>query len=208
MKTNKLMLIQASLKAPKNQRNAFGNYNYRSCEDILEAVKPLLYDTQTTLTISDEMVEVGGRIYVKATATLKDCETWEIIEQNSAYARESESKKWMDDSQITWATSSYARKYALNGLFCIDDVKDADATNTHWKEEKATKKSETKSNPNWWFQKASTNKEFMEKCMDEDNFIRTIKWKYDVDDIIEQQLRDAYRNLMWKNEDTVELPFN
>jgi hypothetical protein len=75
MKTNKLMLIQASLKAPKNQRNAFGNYNYRSCEDILEAVKPLLYDTKTTLTISDEMVEVGGRIYVKATATLKDCET-------------------------------------------------------------------------------------------------------------------------------------
>ena len=205
MKTNKLMLIQASLKAPKNQRNAFGNYNYRSCEDILEAVKPLLYDTQTTLTISDEMVEVGGRIYVKATATLKDCETWEIIEQNSAYARESESKKWMDDSQITWATSSYARKYALNGLFCIDDVKDADATNTHWKEEKATKKSE--SNPNGWFQKASTNKEFMEKCMDEDNFIRTIKWKYDVDDIVEQQLREAYRNLMWKNEDTIELPF-
>jgi hypothetical protein len=75
MKTNKLMLIQASLKAPKNQRNAFGNYNYRSCEDILEAVKPLLYDTQTTLTISDDIVEVGGRIYVKATATLKDCET-------------------------------------------------------------------------------------------------------------------------------------
>jgi len=207
MKTNKLMLIQASLKAPKNQRNAFGNYNYRSCEDILEAVKPLLYDTQTTLTVSDDIVEVGGRIYVKATATLKDCETWEIIEQNSAYARESESKKWMDDSQITWATSSYARKYALNGLFCIDDVKDADATNTHWKEEKATKKSESKENPNWWFQKASTNKEFMEKCMDEDNFIRTIKWKYDVDDIIEQQLREAYRNLMWKNEDTIELPF-
>ena len=207
MKTNKLMLIQASLKAPKNQRNAFGNYNYRSCEDILEAVKPLLYDTKTTLTISDDIVEVGGRIYVKATAILKDCETWEIIEQNSAYARESESKKWMDDSQITWATSSYARKYALNGLFCIDDVKDADATNTHWKEEKATKKSESKENPNWWFQKASTNKEFMEKCMDEDNFIRTIKWKYDVDDIIEQQLREAYRNLMWKNEDTVELPF-
>jgi hypothetical protein len=75
MKTNKLMLIQASLKAPKNQRNAFGNYNYRSCEDILEAVKPLLYDTQTTLTISDDIVEVGGRIYVKATAILKDAET-------------------------------------------------------------------------------------------------------------------------------------
>lgn len=208
MKTNKLMLIQASLKAPKNQKNAFGGYNYRSCEDILEAVKPLLYDTQTTLTISDDIVEVWWRVYVKATATLKDCETWEIIEQNSAYARESESKKWMDDSQITWATSSYARKYALNGLFCIDDVKDADATNTHEKETKATKKSEPKSNPQWWFQKATTNKEFMEKCMDEDNYVRTIKWKYEVDEIVEWQLREAYRNLMWKNEDTVELPFN
>lgn len=201
------MLIQASLKAPKNQKNAFGGYNYRSCEDILEAVKPLLYDTQTTLTVSDEMVEVWGRIYVKATATLKDCETWEIIEQNTAYARESESKKWMDDSQITGATSSYARKYALNWLFCIDDVKDADATNTHGKEEKATKKSETKSNPQGWFQKASTNKEFMEKCMDEDNFIRTIKGKYEIDEIQEGQLRDAYKNLMWKNEVPVDLPF-
>ena len=208
MKTNKLMLIQASLKAPKNQKNAFGGYNYRSCEDILEAVKPLLYDTQTTLTISDEMVEVWWRIYVKATATLKDCETWEIIEQNSAYARESESKKWMDDSQITWATSSYARKYALNGLFCIDDVKDADATNTHEKETKATKKSEPKWNPQWRFQKATTNKEFMEKCMDEDNYVRTIKWKYEVDDIVESQLREAYRNLMWKNPEPTDLPFN
>ena len=209
MKTTKLQLIQASLKAPKNQRNNFGWYNYRSCEDILEAVKPLLYDTQTTLSVSDEMVAVGDRIYVKATATLKDADTWEIIEQTTAYARESESKKWMDEAQITWASSSYARKYALNWLFCIDDVKDADATNTHWKEEKVEKKAETKkANPQWWFQKASTNKEFMEKCMDEDNFIRTIKWKYEVDDIVEQQLREAYRNLMWKNEDTVEqLPF-
>ncbi len=202
------MLIQASLKAPKNQKNAFGGYNYRSCEDILEAVKPLLYDTQTTLTISDEMVEVWWRIYVKATATLKDCETWEIIEQNSAYARESESKKWMDDSQITWATSSYARKYALNGLFCIDDVKDADATNTHEKETKTTKKAEPKGNPQWRFQKATTNKEFMEKCMDEDNYVRTIKWKYEVDDIVESQLREAYRNLMWKNPELTDLPFN
>ena len=207
MKTTKLMLIQASLKCPKNQFNKFWNYSYRSCEDILEAVKPLLYETKTTLTIWDEVVEVGGRIYVKATATLKDAETWEIIEQNTAYAREDDSQKGMSDSQKTWSCSSYCRKYCLNWLFLLDDVKDDDATNTHWKEEKATKKSETKSNPNWWFQKASTNKEFMEKCMDEDNFIRTIKWKYDVDDIIEQQLREAYRNLMWKNEDTVELPF-
>jgi hypothetical protein len=207
MKTTKLMLIQASLKCPKNQFNKFWNYSYRSCEDILEAVKPLLYETQTTLTIWDEVVEVGWRIYVKATATLKDAETWEIIEQNTAFAREDDSQKGMSDSQKTWSCSSYCRKYCLNWLFLLDDVKDDDATNTHWKEEKTTKKSESKSNPNWWFQKASTNKEFMEKCMDEDNFIRTIKWKYDVDDIVEQQLREAYRNLMWKNEDTVELPF-
>lgn len=208
MKTNKLMLIQASLKAPKNQRNAFGNYNYRSCEDILEAVKPLLYDTQTTLTVSDEMVEVGGRIYVKATATLKDCETWEIIEQNTAYARESESKKWMDDSQITWATSSYARKYALNGLFCIDDVKDADATNTHWKESKIEKKSETKdkANPQWWFQRAISNIDYMKQCLDEEDFIKKVKSKYDVDIIVEEQLRQAYKNATTDSD--IELPFN
>lgn len=210
MKTNKLMLIQASLKAPKNQKNAFGGYNYRSCEDILEAVKPLLYETQTTLTISDEMVEVGGRIYVKATATLKDCETWEIIEQNTAYARESESKKWMDDSQITWATSSYARKYALNGLFCIDDVKDADATNTHWKEEKkTTKKSEPKDeNPNGRFLKATKSVNFMKQCMDEDDFIKKIKDKYTVDEMQEHQLREAYKNALWIDDGPVDLPFS
>ena len=201
MKTTKLMLIQASLKAPKNQKNAFGGYNYRSCEDILEAVKPLLYDTQTTLTVSDEMVAVGDRIYVKATAVLKDAETWEIIESNTAYARESESKKWMDDSQITWATSSYARKYALNGLFCIDDVKDADATNDHGKSksiEKAVSNTEkvlkaNEDNPQWWFQKAVSNTKFMQNCLDEDDFINKIKGKYTVDEITEWQLRDAYK---------------
>lgn len=205
MKTNKLMLIQASLKAPKNQKNAFGGYNYRSCEDILEAVKPLLYDTQTTLTISDEMVEVWWRIYVKATATLKDAETWDVIESNTAYARESESKKWMDDSQITWATSSYARKYALNWLFCIDDVKDADATNTHWKE-KSEKKSEwKKENPNWRFQKAISNKEFMLQCLSEEDFIKKIKAKYEVDEIVEWQLRKAYQDATAP--DSTDLPF-
>jgi hypothetical protein len=208
MKTSKLMLIQASLKAPKNQKNAFGWYNYRSCEDILEAVKPLLYDTQTTLTISDDIVEVWWRVYVKATATLKDCETWEVIEQNTAYARESESKKWMDDSQITWATSSYARKYALNGLFCIDDVKDADATNTHEKETKTTKKSESKSNPQWRFQKAISNTEFMKQCMNEDDFIKKIKGKYEVDEIVEWQLRDAYKNATSEDNNPDNLPFN
>lgn len=117
----KLSEIQQTLKAPKGQVNKFGNYRYRSCEDILEAVKPLLGDY--ALTLSDEMVEVGGRVYVKATATLTDGKD---SATNTAFAREAEMKKGMDDSQITGATSSYARKYALNGLFAIDDTNDAD----------------------------------------------------------------------------------
>ena len=128
-----LIEIQSELKAPKNQRNTFGNYNYRSAEDILEAVKPLLKKHGCHLTISDEMIQLGDRYYVKATATLlKDADSI----STTAYAREEESKKGMDSSQITGSTSSYARKHALNGLFCIDDTKDADFTNTHGKEEK------------------------------------------------------------------------
>lgn len=119
----KLCRVQAALKAPKNQRNNFGNYNYRSCEDILEAVKPLLAKEGLVLTISDSIEMIGTRIYVKATATLTDGEK-EIT--TSAYAREADVKKGMDESQITGAASSYARKYTLNGLFCIDDCKDAD----------------------------------------------------------------------------------
>lgn len=122
----KLANIQQTLKAPKNQKNTFGKYNYRSCEDILEAVKPLLGDL--VLDLSDEIVEVGNRVYVKATATLS---LGDITYSVKAYAREAETKKGMDDAQITGAASSYARKYALNGLFLIDDTKDADATNDH-----------------------------------------------------------------------------
>jgi hypothetical protein len=118
---NLLNKIQKELKAPNNQRNSFGNYNYRSCEDILEAVKPLL--GSGTLTLGDEPVLVGERVYIKATATLvSGQDKWTI----SAYARESLSKKGMDEAQITGACSSYARKYALNGLFLIDDTKDQD----------------------------------------------------------------------------------
>lgn len=130
---SKLIKIQSNLKAPKNQRNNFGGYNYRSCEDILEAVKPLLAEQGLTLIISDEVVMLGNRFYVKAEAILSDGEN-EI--RNRAYAREEETKKGMDASQITGAASSYARKYALNGLLCIDDTKDADATNDHGKSEK------------------------------------------------------------------------
>ena len=129
----KLMNIQTKLKAPKSQRNNFGNYNYRSCEDILEAVKPLLDEFKVALTIKDEIVLIGERYYIKATATLIDIDTGDTTE-TSAYARESAEKRGMDSSQVTGATSSYARKYALNGLFAIDDNKDADATNTHGKD--------------------------------------------------------------------------
>jgi essential recombination function protein len=120
--------IQCELKAPKTQMNKFGGYAYRSCEDILEAVKPLLQKYEAALTIGDEIIAVADRIYVKATATLKGKDGEVGV---SAYAREPASKKGSDESQITGAASSYARKYALNGLFAIDDAKDADATNTH-----------------------------------------------------------------------------
>lgn len=125
----KLLLLQAELKAPKSQRNNFGNYNYRSCEDILEALKPLLAKHKAVITISDTLENIGERYYVKATATLYDIESEESI-SNTSFAREEETKKGMDGSQITGASSSYSRKYALNGLFGIDDTKDSDTTNT------------------------------------------------------------------------------
>ena len=123
------------MKAPKDMRNNFGNYNYRSCESILEAVKPLLAENSLALTLTDEMIQVGDRIYVRATATVTATSGGESISVD-AFAREEESKKGMDASQVTGAASSYARKYALNGLFCIDDNKDSDATNTHGKDDK------------------------------------------------------------------------
>jgi hypothetical protein len=125
--------IQTELKAPKGQTNKFGGYKYRSCEDILEAVKPLLNKYNCYLTVSDEIVEVGGRVYVKATASLHESHR-HLVADVTAYAREAEVKKGMDDAQITGSASSYARKYALNGLFAIDDTKDPDATNKHGRE--------------------------------------------------------------------------
>lgn len=137
-----LIKIQSELNAPKNQFNKFGNYYYRSCEDILSAVKPLLAKYNCLLRLTDEVVEVGGRVYVKATAIIHDLTNCGSGESVTAYARESETRKGMDDSQITGSASSYARKYALNGLFLIDDVKDADSTNTHDKIEKPKAKGE------------------------------------------------------------------
>lgn len=124
------MTVQSKLKAPKNQYNSFGNYKYRSCEDILEGLKPILAENKALVVLTDTIEQIGDRIYVKATATFVDVESGEKLEVN-ALAREDETKKGMDLAQITGSVSSYARKYALNGLFCIDDTKDSDATNTH-----------------------------------------------------------------------------
>ena len=138
----KLGVIQSKLKAPKGQYNSFGKYKYRSCEDILEAVKPILAETKTVLCITDHMEVVGDRIYVRAETHLKDAEDSSSEIVTVAYAREEESKKGMDSSQVTGAASSYARKYALNGLFCIDDNKDSDSTNTGEKEKTPGRKAE------------------------------------------------------------------
>ena len=128
VKVEKLVNIQKGLKAPKSQRNNFGKYNYRSCEDILEAVKPLLAENKCILLVSDEVVQVADRIYIKATATIKGKDLDLSV---SAFAREPQIQKGMSDSQITGSASSYARKYALNGLFAIDDNKDADDDSNH-----------------------------------------------------------------------------
>ena len=126
----KMVAVQSKLKAPKGQYNSFGKYNYRSCEDILEGVKPLLNKYDLYLTIDDEVKLIGDRYYIKATATLSDgTESISV----SAYARESLDKKGMDASQVTGATSSYARKYALNGLLAIDDTKDVDTMDNNKK---------------------------------------------------------------------------
>ena len=129
----KLMTVQTKLRAPKGQYNSFGKYSYRSCEDILEALKPLLAEVGAIVNVSDEIKLIGDRFYVEATAMFLDCETGDSVVARAS-AREDESKKGMDLAQVTGSVSSYARKYALNGLFAIDDNKDSDATNTHNKD--------------------------------------------------------------------------
>lgn len=135
----KLIKVQAELKAPKSKYNSFGKYKYRSLEDILEGVKPLLEKNKASLVIADSIEQVGDRYYLKATATFIDTENGESV-SNSALARESADKKGMDDSQITGTASSYARKYALNGLLLIDDTKDADTDEAHVEKEARAEK--------------------------------------------------------------------
>ena len=129
----KLMTVQTKLRAPKGQYNQFGHYSYRSCEDILEALKPLLAEVGAIVNVSDEIKHIGSTFYVEATAMFLDCETGDSVVARAS-AREDETKKGMDLAQVTGSVSSYARKYALNGLFAIDDNKDSDATNTHNKD--------------------------------------------------------------------------
>ena len=140
---SKLSAIQTQIKAPKNLYNSFGKYNYRNAESILEAVKPYLNSLGLYLTVQDSIEQVGDRYYVKATVKITDCESSESIEV-SAYAREAEKKTGMDDSQVTGATSSYARKYALNGLFLLDDTKDADTDEYHKQTNKGDKTEDQK----------------------------------------------------------------
>lgn len=165
----KLLAIQTKLKAPKGQYNSFGKYSYRSAEDILEAVKPLNAEQGVLLTITDEIKEVGGRVYVVATATVSDG-TDEL--KVSAFAREPENKKGMDESQITGATSSYARKYALNGLYAIDDNKDADTDEHKQQQENAPKKQQAQKQQQQKQEQGFTEKELHELV---EKYVRNIE---------------------------------
>ena len=182
----KLLNIQTELKAPKGQKNTFGNYKYRSCEDILEAVKPLLKENNVTLQLTDEIVFLGNRYYIKATAILKDTEEETKVE-NTAYARESETKKGMDDSQITGTASSYARKYALNGLFCIDDTKDADTNEYKDQQQDNDKLIDNK-------MKESLNKA-IENAKIQDNVVELILSQYGYSNTAEIKIKD-YMNIV------------
>ena len=152
----RLIEVQKELKAPKGNFNKFGNYKYRSAEDILKAVKPLLAENNLLMTISDSVDCIGDRVYIVATATVIDAETGEVVTSNTAYARESESKKGMSSEQNTGAASSYARKYCLNGIFLIDDTKDPDTDEYH---EQTKEKAPSLSSLKAMFDTTLTNKE-------------------------------------------------
>lgn len=169
-----LISIQSELKAPKSQFNKFGGYKYRKAEDILEAVKPLLAKQKCTLIITDDVVLIGNRIYVKATATIKnekgECET------TTGWAREEETKKGMDGSQITGASSSYARKYALNGLFAIDDNADSDTTNDG-QHQAAQQQEETQqpATPQYHTNNLNEGLAYLNRCVTKDNLLWVIQ---------------------------------
>ena len=171
-----LISIQSELKAPKTQVNRFGGYKYRKAEDILEAVKPLLAKQKCTLIITDDVVLIGNRIYVKATATIKnekgECET------TTGWAREEETKKGMDGSQITGASSSYARKYALNGLFAIDDNADSDTTNDgqhQASQQQAQTQVQKTATPQYHTNDLNEGLAYLSRCVNKDNLLWVIQ---------------------------------
>ena len=170
-----LIAIQSELKAPKSQFNKFGGYKYRKAEDILEAVKPLLAKQKCTLIITDDVVLIGNRIYVKATATIKnekgECET------TNGWAREEETKKGMDGSQITGASSSYARKYALNGLFAIDDNADSDTTNDcqHQTAQQQTQATQQTASQQFNSNDLNEGLGYLSRCVSKDNLLWVIQ---------------------------------
>ena len=177
-----LISIQSELKAPKTQYNKFGGYKYRKAEDILEAVKPLLAKQKCTLIITDDIVMVGSRIYVKATATIKN-EKGEY-ETSTGWAREEETKKGMDGSQITGASSSYARKYALNGLLAIDDNADSDTTNDgqhqaaqqqEIQQAQATKPAQQQATPKYHPNDLNEGLGYLSRCVTKDNLVWVIQ---------------------------------
>lgn len=199
--SNAIIFIQNELKAPKGQFNSFGRYKYRSCEDILEAVKPLLHKYSCSLNISDEIVMVGDRFYIKATATLRK-DTGEVVSASAAYAREDESKKGMDGAQVTGAASSYARKYALNGLFCIDDTKDAD-TDEYTKNTKPEKEpAEKDKNLNLYNQ---LSKKISESKIEIDALMKYLKAndKRLPKDVTYESLPEKYLEALIKNFDSI-----
>ena len=171
-----LISIQSELKAPKSQFNKFGGYKYRKAEDILEAVKPLLAKQKCTLIITDDVVLIGNRIYVKATATIKnekgECET------TTGWAREEETKKGMDGSQITGASSSYARKYALNGLFAIDDNADSDTTNDgqhQAAQQQAQTQARQQATPQYHTNDLNEGLAYLSRCVNKDNLVWVVQ---------------------------------
>lgn len=170
-----LIAIQSELKAPKSQFNKFGGYKYRKAEDILEAVKPLLAKQKCTLIITDDVVLIGNRIYVKATATIKN-EKGEF-ETTTGWAREEETKKGMDGSQITGASSSYARKYALNGLFAIDDNADSDTTNDGQQQTQQQAQTQAQKPASNQFNSNDLNEGlgYLSRCVSKDNLLWVIQ---------------------------------
>ena len=178
----KLMNIQSELKAPKGQMNKFGGYKYRSCEDIVEAVKPLLKKNSCILTLSDELINLGDRYYVQATATLSDVKEDDRI-VTKALAREDENKKGMDKAQITGSASSYARKYALNGLLGIDDTKDSDATNDHGKSNTKPKSKPKKVKKISEDEILEIEKLLSDTKSDKDKFLKWLKSKFNASKI-------------------------